>query len=337
MKINSNKEISAFIRRVKHNLNDDVQNEFLDAYIDEKEEKYLRKELIKAGQSELKDKTVSLFLSVDEFLKNPYYQNIKLDKIATKHFKYVKEPVAGAYLFNSDVIIDDEDRELKDYMKLRALDKDYEAIFLYQDDEAWMMNVPSESITNDPYALKAKGHVVTFGLGIGYFAYMALINENVKSVTVIEKSKEVIDLFKKEIYPQFPKDKELKIIQEDAFNCFNKKFLGKYDYIYVDIWKSSIDGLNLIEKLLEQYNPPIDSCDFWIFDSCIEILRTLIFLHFDELINHKTNKVDKTYTRLMNKVRTYFKKIDITVDDVDTLKDYLYSRQTARDILAINL
>ena len=45
----------------------------------------------------------------------------------------------------------------------------------------------------------AFGRVVTFGLGLGYYAYMVSEKAEVESITVVEKSEEIIKLFKKHI------------------------------------------------------------------------------------------------------------------------------------------
>ena len=335
MKINTTEEIRKYFRRLKRNLNQNYQNDFLDGYVDIKDEKEAKKELFDAGQQEFEDENVSLFIDADEWNNNPYVKNINFDCLKGSHFSYEKVLIEKGYLFNSDAIMDDKDKELKDWLKLRALSKDIEALFLYQDNKEWMMAVPSESLTNDPYALKAKGNVITFGLGIGYFTYMALLNKNVKTITVIEKSKEVIELFNT-IKDQFKNKDKIQIINGDAFDYFNKNYLENFDYIYVDIWRSSDDGRTIIEKLLEQYNPPIDKCDFWIEKSCLNVIRTLIYLYYDEIINHKTKKITKEYASLMNKVRLYFDSLNIEVNDVDTLKNLMYNPQTIRDILAIH-
>jgi hypothetical protein len=114
-------------------------------------------------------------------------------------------------LFNVSGIIFDQQRELNDWMQLRALDQPYPAAVLWQGDEVWMLDAPSESFTIDPYALKAKGNVLTFGLGIGYFTFMALLNPAVQSVTIVEKSASVIAMFKDYILPQFPQRDKVKI------------------------------------------------------------------------------------------------------------------------------
>lgn len=336
MIIKNTEEIKKYLKRIKHNLDQNYQNDFLDGYVDIKDEEKAKKELLNAGQQEFENKNVSLFIDANEWNNNPYVKNINFDCLKDSHFSYEKVLIEKGYLFNADAIMDDKDKELKDWLKLRALSKDIEALFLYQDNKEWMMAVPSESSTNDPYALKAKGNVVTFGLGIGYFTYMALLNKNVKSITVIEKSKEVIRLFNT-IKDQFINNDKIKIVNGDAFDYFNKDYLDNFDYIYVDIWRSSDDGRAIIEKLLEQYNPPLNTCDFWIEKSCLNVIRTLIYLYYDEIINQKTNKTTKEYVSLMNKVRIYFDSLDIEANDVDTLKNLMYNPQTIRNILATKL
>lgn len=335
MKIAETKEIKEYLARLKENIESNYQNDFLDGYIEPKDEKEAKNELLLAGQQEFnKENSPSLYIDSDEWENNPYIKNINFSNINKKHYRYENVLIEKNYLFNADSIMDDEDRELKDWLKLRALSKDIEAPFLYQDDSEWMMAVPSEAYTNDPYALKAHGNVLTFGLGIGYFTYMALLNKNVKSVTVIEKSKEVIELFE-EIKNQFPNKDNIKIINGDAFDYFNESFINNYDYVYVDIWQSTDDGRKIIEKLLSQYNPPLDKVDFWIEKSCLNVIRTLIYMYYDETVKHKLNKTTKDYHSLMDKVRLYFNNIDKEIKTVNELKDIMYDTKVIRDILAM--
>ena len=95
-----------------------------------------------------------------------------------------------------------------------------------------MLDAPSEANTIDSYAKKATGAVLTYGLGIGYFIYMAMLNPNVESITVIENSMEVIQMFESYLLPQFPK-LPLTIIHGDAFNYHNEKYLDNFDYVFV--------------------------------------------------------------------------------------------------------
>lgn len=334
MKIIPNKEIKAYIERCYANLDTNYQNDFLDGYVDPKDEEAAKKELLLAGQQEFMYDNPSLYIHTADFKKNPYYRNIQLNRIISSQFSYEKVLIEKNYLFNYDSITDDKEKELKDYMKLRALDEDLEMIYLFEENEGWMMCSPSEASTNDPYAAKARGNVLTFGLGIGYFVYMALLNPEVNSVTVIEKSEDVITLFS-QIVKQFPQDKEIKIINGDAFDFFNEDFLKNYDYIYVDIYRSSDDGRQIISKLLNQYLPPHEKIDFWIENSCLNPIRTLILMHYDEVISNRIQEVNEEYEEMMEKVRYYFSRIDITIEDINSLKNLMYDRYIIREILGV--
>lgn len=338
MKITLTNEISAFLDRCRFNIYNDTKNEFVGMHVTKATEKAIQKEMYEAGFSEFQQdesKWPSLFLSKKEWEKSPYHTNISLDLIRDSHFSYEKLKVAGRELFNTDAIQKDPNRELNDWMKLRAMDSSFEAIYLYQDNKDWMVDAPSEAATNNAPALRAHGKIVTFGLGIGYFIYMAMLNPAVKEITVIEQSEEVIAMFQRFLYPQFPQEIPLHIIQGDAFDYYNQDFLSQFDYSYTDIWFSSNDGLQIIEKLLHQYNPPFEKADFWIEDSCLEIMWTLIFMYFDAIAHHHNIQVNPQYKKEMNKIERYFKAINQTIDSVDTLKFYMYDNETIRNILAL--
>ena len=241
-------------------------------------------------------------------------------------------------LFNIAGIQPDEHRELNDGIILRALDEPYEATFLWQGNEVWMLDAPSEANTMDPYAKKAKGNVLTFGLGIGYFIYMASLNPQVTSITVIEKSSAVIDLFKRFLLPQFPNRIPISLIEGDAFHFFDHDFLTDYDYVFVDIWKSNEDGYQCIEKLLEQTLPDFNQVDFWIESSCFEFMPALIYLYFDALAHHRSIKhPDRKYQRVLKKIMRYFEALDECVDEVERLKYYMYDPKVLRAIASIKL
>ncbi len=328
MHIQVTSQIKQYLNRLKINNANTNLNEYLDGYITKDIEKEAIKELKQAGEQ---DDIKTLFIKEEDYINNPYLKNISFKDIKLKDFSYETVTIEKGYLFNIDEIQDDKDKELKDYMILRAYEKDTDMPFLKQGNQEWMMASISEFKTNDPYAKKAKGNVITFGLGIGYFVYMALLNQNVKSITVIEKSKEVIELFN-QIRNQFP-NKPINIINGDAFDYFNEKYLKDFDYIYVDIYQNNEDGRILIEKLLEQYLPEYDKCNFWIENSCLSIVKSLIFIYYYEQVYKTKIKINKENIKLMNKVRTYLDNLDINVNNTNTLKEIMYNKKIIREIL----
>ena len=320
--------IKEYLNRLKINNSKTELNDFLDGYVDIQDEKAAIKELKQAGEQ---DDIKSLFIEKKDYIDNPYLKSINFKDIKLKDFSYETVTIEKGYLFNIDEIQDDKNKELNDYMILRAYKQDTDMMFLKQGKQEWMMASISEFRTNDPYAKKAHGNIITFGLGIGYFVYMASLNENVKSITVIEKSKEVIELFN-QIKDQFP-NKDINIINGDAFDYFNEQYLKQFDYIYVDIYQNNIDGRNMIEKLLEQYLPPYDKCNFWIENSCLSIVKSLIFIYYYEQVYKTKIKIEKNNIKLMNKVRYYLDNLDLNVNDVNTLKQIMYNKQLIREIL----
>lgn len=338
MKVVLTPEIESFLDHCRFNLSNSELNDFVGLHVTKAQEKKVQKELQDAGDPEFQgnpDTWPSLFLSRDAWEQSPYHSHVMLDMVKDQHFSYVTEKTAGRELFNADVIQKDPERELNDWMKLRAMDQNFNAIYLMQDDQDWMVDAPSEAATNDVPAHHAHGKVLTFGLGIGYFLYMALINPKVESVTVIEKSPQVIEMFNRFLLPQFPHEKKIIIEQGDAFEKFNEKFLSDFDYVYTDIWFSAEDGLVIMEKLLEQYVPSLKQADFWIEDSCFNTMWSLIFLYFDAMAHNHKPQYNPAYRKEMHKIRTYFEKKDEIIRDPEILKHYMYDNMVIRQILSI--
>ncbi|NFI08704.1 hypothetical protein FDF97_16160 [Clostridium botulinum] len=96
--------------------------------------------------------------------------------------------------------------------------------------EVVMSNTPMEKRTNAYFVQHAHGDILIAGLGIGLIVLAIQNKKEVKSITVIEKSSDVIDLVAK----QLPLNSKVKIINADIFKWKSEK--NKYDVIYLDIW-----------------------------------------------------------------------------------------------------
>ena len=338
MQIKRSPAIDQFMKRCLNHMRNETKNEFLGLNIETLDHDRLRQSMGKAGFQEFKGSKTewpSLYLSTQEYIRNPYTSHIRFDDLSQTTFKYTQETIQAHELFSVSSIVEDENRELNDWMRLRAMDEPYQATFLWQDNEVWMLDAPSEMNTIEPYAKKAKGKVLTFGLGIGFYVYMALLNDDVESVTIVERSPEVIQLFNTVLRPQFPQNKEVVIIHGDAFDYFNEDTLNQYDSVFVDIWQSNEDGLEMIERLLEQYNPPFEQVDFWIESSCMEIMHALVFMVLKGMIENKVYKnKDPMINRIVGKINHYLHQIDETVDKVNRLKELMYEPKILREMLS---
>ncbi len=112
-----------------------------------------------------------------------------------------------------------------------------------EDGREWMTLLPNETVTTRPAIGQASGKVLTYGLGLGYFAFMAAQKPEVASVTVIEKSQAVIDLFYSLLLPQFPHREKIRVLCADAFAYAGQTAPQEgYDFIFADIWHDVGDG-----------------------------------------------------------------------------------------------
>ena len=93
-----------------------------------------------------------------------------------------------------------------------------------------MSNTPMEEYTNREFVEKAHGDILIAGLGIGMIILPLQDKEDVKSITIIEKSKDIIYM----ITSQIKFHNNVSIINDDIFNY--KPTNRKYDCIYIDIW-----------------------------------------------------------------------------------------------------
>jgi spermidine synthase len=129
--------------------------------------------------------------------------------------------------------------------------------------------MPNETNTTKPAINFSEGKVLTYGLGLGYFAYMSALKENVESVTVVERSRDVIDLFKKYILPQLPNPEKLEIVESDAFEFAEKRMQeGGYNTVFTDIWHDPSDGCDLYLRM-KTYEKLLPDAKFvyWVEDT----------------------------------------------------------------------
>lgn len=138
---------------------------------------------------------------------------------------------------------------------------------VYEGTMPWMSVIPSEINTMREPAEKAHGKVLTLGLGLGYYQYLCLLNSNVEEVTVAEISEDVIELFKKNILPQFSADKQARIhiIHTDAYAYMKQISQKDYDFVFADLWEGEKDGREGFRRLeKEKKRLPGMEFSYWI-------------------------------------------------------------------------
>lgn len=133
----------------------------------------------------------------------------------------------------------------------------------------WMTLMPNETVTTLPAVARAHGKVLTYGLGLGYFTFMVAAKDNVTSVTVVERSADVIRLFSDYLLPQFPHRDKITIVQADAFLYAEQEMPHQnFDFVFADIWHDVGDGRAMYEKM-QTYESACPNTEFtyWLEDT----------------------------------------------------------------------
>ena len=205
---------------------------------DNMEDKILYNEYIK-NMLILEDET--------KYVNNPYYQNIKLNYKKYHNWQIKIDHYKAYQLFVCD---DMEKIDGKIIPRIGYFNKIFKYDSIYQNDRLWMSITPNEINTMKKDIDDAFGNVCTLGLGMGYFAYMCAIKDNVKKVRIIELDKDVISLFKKEIITKFEKNiqDKIEIINMDAYEYLNQD-LSDIDYLFVDIYHDVSDAMEAYKRI----------------------------------------------------------------------------------------
>ena len=209
----------------------------------------------------------------ERYENNPYYKNINPNSISDGDWEIKWEEYKPYQaVIASDMIIEDDFTEIP---PLGFFTESFRFPAILEGGNEWMTLTPVDLDTCEDAITQAHGRVVTFGLGLGYYAYMVSEKPEVESVTVVELSDKVIELFKKHLLPKMPNGDKIKIVNRDAFE-YAKEVMPKenFDLAFVDTWRDASDGapMYLKMKALEQYSPNTKFL-YWIENFLISKVR----------------------------------------------------------------
>ena len=270
------------------------------------------------------------YVDLEKYNNNPYKNNVKPQDCSVFGYKlhYLSYP-SGSYFPLDDIKVD-EANYYKEETHLGIAKEGYKFLTLSKNNNIWMCITPNEIETMKPHVDKAKGSIITFGLGLGYYAYMASLKDNVKSVTIIEKDENIINLFNEHLLPFFPYKDKIKIINKDALSYIKDTKLRDYDYAFFDLWHNAEDGLPLYLKIKELDIIPPTS--FWIEESLIAMYRRCLLTVIEEsLIGYS----DDSYRKAKNDTEIvinniYFKTKNHRFNSFDDLYRFLSKENILR-------
>ncbi len=236
-------------------------------------------------------------LDAARYRNDPYFKTVHFPNttIGRWDLKTVTYPAYRGFIA-SDPIMDETYTEIQ---QLGFFSEDFTFPAVMEDGNEWMTLTPVDLDTCQTAINAAKGRVVTFGLGLGYYAFMVSEKEKVEQITVVERSSDVISLFEQVLLPQFPHKEKVRIVCADAF-AYAEGQLPKesFNLAFVDIWRDASDGLEhyLHMKQYEHLCPKTKFL-YWIEDTILSRLRAHVFE--SGYAKTESGEVDPAALRLM--------------------------------------
>ena len=351
MKIENNKELKDYINSLieTNELNMSMSDIFLDAIISKsitsKKEMDLFKSKFDATTIDLYKNKLLQYWGIDEeedeeiidkyllsslheadinkYLSNPYYQKFEGIKAKEKDYELVTDHYEPYELFSYQ----DMGVEKETFVELNSVSffkEKFPFLALNHKGVTWMSVTPNEIETMEKAVKAAHGKVLVLGLGLGYYPYMISLKEEVKEITIIENDKNIIEIFRKYLFPHFDRKDKIKIIEADAFSYLKEKH--SFDYTFVDLWHDPLDGIELYLKAKKLENK--GEYFYWLESSMYLLLRRCFISLLQEQLeglDESNYKIAKTPTDKV--INNFYQK---------TKNLALVSKKQLQDILSDN-
>ncbi len=259
---------------------------------------------------------------VKEFCEDPYIKNISYDnhKQGDYELRYHEMMPYELDIYDIPKHIDELNIHIPRISCFTETFK-YPVVFQNSIKSTWMSVSPNEVFTMKKPIKKAKGKVLTLGCGMGYFAYMASLKEDVESITIVEIQQDVIDLFNTFILPQFENRDKIKIIKADAIEYLKSIDDGEFDYCFADIWIGIGDVASYFATKEIGRSFKKTMMEYWIEESFGMLLESYVYVEimkaFSEVMGIKTPDdigipIPEEELRTERYVKELIKNIEIT-------------------------
>ena len=198
------------------------------------------------------------------YRRDPYFSTLHIPSRKNGRWELCEQEYAPYEAFVFDDFHYSADGRV--YPQIGFFSEAYRYPVVLESGREWMLITPNEINTMRAPIGAAHGKVLTFGLGLGYYAFMVSEKPEVASVTVIERDRDVIRLFSEHILPQLPCRDKIEIVCADAFD-YAALEMGRvgYDTVFCDLWHDASDGVALYLRMKElEHHAPEARFDYWI-------------------------------------------------------------------------
>lgn len=203
-------------------------------------------------------------LDASVYERDPYFRSVlpKEKHIGKWELRYQSYKPFEAFVCDDLITLPDG----RIIPQIAFFDREYKYPCVLENGREWMLITPNEINTMREPISKAHGRVLTYGLGLGYFAFMCAQKDNVEMVTVVERDESVIELFEGYIRPSIKCASKIKVVQADAYEyAASEAPRGSFDFVFADIWHDASDGVEAYKrfKALEHLMPEAEY-SYWI-------------------------------------------------------------------------
>ncbi len=207
------------------------------------------------------------------YQNDPYYRTVRFPTVKNGSWEMRTDTLRPYQPFIWDDVR--PDGQLRELPPLGYFKEEFPYPVVLEEGREWMLVTPNEVETIRPAVNAAHGSVVTFGLGLGYFPFMASLRDEVERVVIVELDQRVIGLFHEYILPQFPRPEKIRTVCMDAFAYLDQVMpRERFDYAYADIWHDAGDGVPLYLRFNKYESRfPDTGFDYWIEDTMLSYLR----------------------------------------------------------------
>lgn len=203
--------------------------------------------------------------SISEFYENPYIRNIQVPEVRIGDYLLTNAAYDRGEFFQYDMPDLSADMVV---LKIGFFTGKVHFPSLYEGVIPWMSVCPSEIYSMRKPIEKAHGKVLVLGLGLSYYPYMVSLKDEVRSITIVEKQPEIIEIFENYLLPQFKEKNKIHVVHDDAFTYLESVREGEYDFCFADIWENQIDGAQAYLKIKPQeIRLAATEFTYWIEDS----------------------------------------------------------------------
>lgn len=267
------------------------------------------------------EKQVKLLKS-EEYYSNPFVKNLKFDKASNDAIRIEICQLKPMTMIARDTLI-----HTKNKITIPRIGFFEEAInypvSVNTKDQALSAITPREISAYQKVIDKAHGKVLNLGLGIGYFAYMCSLKDDVEKITVIEPNQDLISIFKEHILPQFEHREKIELVNANYKEYLEELKDKTFDFCNNDIteYGTKLDLYLGLKKLCHKFKKMEVAFSFedeagiylfsYLFSALVQEARRTID-NVDSFV--MTEVIDEDST-IVNALKQIYKKVKITTPD----------------------